>query len=104
LFTPAEINSDDYEKGVPVRMIWSKNMYTGLSYADRLNEVQAPTLILAGRHDPEASVACSEELWQGITDSSLVILEKSGHAPFFEEPSQFAVAVDTFLTGNSEDQ
>ena len=50
-----------------------------------LDAVRAPTLILAGQHDPEASVACSEELLQGIADGSLVIFEESGHAPFIEE-------------------
>ena len=102
LFTPVEISSKDFEKGVPVRMIWSKNMYTGLSYAHRLGEVQAPTLILAGQHDPEAGIACSEELLQGITDSRLVIFAKSGHAPFIEEPLRFSAEVDDFLKRNEQ--
>ena len=62
LFEPVEIQTDDHEKGVPIRTIWSKNMYARLSYSDRLEDVEAPTLILAGRHDPEAPVQCSEEL------------------------------------------
>ena len=81
-------------------MIWSKKMYKGLSYADRLGEVQAPTLILAGRHDPEASVACSEELVQGIADGRLVIFEDSGHAPFIEEMPRFVAEVEAFLNGS----
>ena len=103
-FTPVEIDADDYEKGVPIRMIWSKNMYTGLSYADRLGEVRAPTLILAGRYDPEASIPCSEELLQGIPDASLVIFEQSGHFPFIEEASLFTDTVDAFLNGEDEGQ
>ena len=99
LFTPAEIDRDDTEKGVPVRMIWSKNMYRRLSYADRLGEVQAPTLILAGRHDPEASIACSEELLQGIGDGRLVVFEESGHDPFIEEAARFAETVGEFIGG-----
>jgi pimeloyl-ACP methyl ester carboxylesterase len=102
LFTPAEISSEDYEKGVPVRMIWSKNMYRGLSYADRLGEVQAPTLILAGQHDPEASVACSEELLRGIAGGKLLIFAESGHSPFIEEPTRFSAVVNAFL--NEEEQ
>jgi proline iminopeptidase len=102
LFHPVEIDADDYEKGVPVRTIWSKNMYTRLSYADRLAEVGAPTLILAGRHDPEAPLECSEELWQGIPDANLVVFEHSGHSPFVEEASRFAEAVAAFLNGARE--
>lgn len=98
-FAPLEIDADDHEKGVPIRMIWSKNMYAGLSYADRLGEVQAPTLIVAGRHDPEASLSCSEELMQGIPDGSLVIFEESGHSPFIEEAIRFRETVDAFLSG-----
>jgi proline iminopeptidase len=96
-FTATEIDPDDYEKGVPIRTIWSRNMYTRLSYAGRLAEVRAPTLIIAGRHDPEAPLPCSEELLQGILDARLVIFEQSGHYPFIEEASLFARTVDDFL-------
>jgi pimeloyl-ACP methyl ester carboxylesterase len=54
LFRPVEVDEDDSDRGVPIRTIWSKNMYRRLSYGDRLGEVQASTLIIAGRHDPEA--------------------------------------------------
>jgi proline iminopeptidase len=97
LFRPVEIDADDGEKGVPIRTIWSKNMYTRLSYAERLGDVQAPTLVLAGRHDPEAPLACSEEFLEGIPDASLVVFEQSGHAPFVEEAPLFAQTVDAFL-------
>jgi len=40
------IDADDHEKGVPIRTLWSRNMYTRLSYAGRLAKVRAPTLIL----------------------------------------------------------
>jgi proline iminopeptidase len=96
-FTPVEIDAGDREKGVPIRTIWSKNMYSRLSYADRLAEVRAPTLILAGRHDPEAPLPCSEELLQGIPDANLLVFEQSGHLPFIEEASLFAQTVDAFL-------
>jgi proline iminopeptidase len=100
-FTPVAIDADDYEKGVPIRTIWTKNMYTRLSYADRLEQVRASTLIIAGRHDPEASLQCSEELLQGIPDANLVIFEQSGHFPFIEEAPLFAQTMDAFL--NEED-
>jgi proline iminopeptidase len=103
-FTPVEIDAGDREKGVPIRTIWSKNMYSRLSYADRLAEVRAPTLILAGRHDPEAPLQCSEELLQGIPDASLVVFEQSGHFPFIEEASLFAQTVDAFLNEKDEGQ
>lgn len=96
-FTPVEIHEDDASKGVPIRMIWSKNMYKGLSYSDRLQEVRAPALVIAGRHDPEAALPCSQELVEGIPDARLVVFEKSGHAPFIEEGPLFADTLAAFL-------
>jgi proline iminopeptidase len=101
-FVPAEIDGDDTEKGVPIRTIWSKNMYRRLSYADRLGEVRAPTLVIAGRHDPEAPLPCSEELADGIARARLAIFEQSGHSPFVEETERFAEVLQSFLDGNHE--
>ena len=101
-FRPVAIDNDDAEKGVPIRTLWSRNMYTRLSYADRLGEVRAPTLILAGRHDPEAPLPCSEELLHGIPAARLVIFEESGHSPFIEEVALFAQTVDGFLNKQDE--
>ncbi len=98
-FAPLAIDASDRDKGVPIRMIWSKNMYTRLCYADRLDEVTAPTLVLAGQHDPEAGLACAHELYQGVDGARLIIFEESGHAPFIEEADQFAEAVGAFLDG-----
>jgi len=92
-----EIEPDDYEQGVPIRTIWSKNMYTQISYADRLDEVQSPTLILAGRYDPEAPPRCSVELLHGIPDASLSIFERSGQNPFIEESILFKDTVKDYL-------
>jgi proline iminopeptidase len=98
LFTPVEVDANDREQGVPVRTIWSKNMYSRLSYADRLGEVQAPTLILAGRHDPEAPLECAEELVAGIRDAELVVFERSGHSPFVEEAALFEQTLGDYLS------
>jgi proline iminopeptidase len=102
LFTPAPIDADDQQQGVPIRTIWSRNMYRRLSYADRLGEVRAPTLVLAGRHDPEAPLPCSEELLEGIPKARLVVFEESGHSPFIEEEAQFAQVVNGFLNAAGE--
>jgi pimeloyl-ACP methyl ester carboxylesterase len=104
LFRPLEIDEDDYEKGVPVRMIWGKNMYRRLSYADRLGSVRAPALVLVGRHDREAPVPCSEELSEGIPDARLVVFERSGHFPFIEEPSLFTHTLKAFINEEYEVQ
>lgn len=97
-FKPLKIEADDHKKGVPVReVLWGKNMLRKLSYADRLGKVQAPTLVIAGRHDPEGPLPCSQELHNGIPASSLVVFEKSGHFPFIEEVQKFTNSLDAFL-------
>jgi proline iminopeptidase len=97
LFSPLPINPGDQGVGVPIRTIWSKNMYRRLSYADRLYQVKAPTLLLAGRHDPQAPVACSEELLKGIPAAQMIVFEQSGHFPFIEEPVNFNQRLAAFL-------
>lgn len=97
LFKPLEIDADDKNKGVPIRMIWNRNMVRRLSYADRLGAVRAPTLILVGRHDLETPLPAAEELVAGIPEATLSIFEKSGHFPFVEEPSLFTDIVADFL-------
>jgi pimeloyl-ACP methyl ester carboxylesterase len=102
LFRPVEIDADDHAKGVPAReVLWGKNMLRRLSYADRLGEVRAPTLVLVGRHDPETPLPCSKELEEGIPDSALVVFEASGHFPFIEEPELVADTVAAFLSSSS---
>jgi len=96
-FIPVEIDADDYEKGVPIRTIWSRNMYNQLSFADKLGNVRARTLILAGKFDTEASIECSYELLDGIPDGQLIVFEQSGHFPYIEEADLFDYSLDTFL-------
>jgi proline iminopeptidase len=99
-FLPVAIDAEDLQMGVPIRTIWTRNMYARLSYADRMGEVRAPSLIIAGRHDPEAPLQCSRELLEGIADARLVVFEQSGHAPFVEERALFARTLETFLNTN----
>lgn len=97
-FTPAVIRPGDRSKGVPIRYLWLRNLGWKLDYVSRLQELRAPTLICAGRHDPETPLPCSEELKRGILDSRLAIFEASGHMPFIEERELFAKTVGEFLT------
>jgi proline iminopeptidase len=102
LFSPVSIEPDDHARGVPARMIWSRNMWRRLSYVHRLVSVEAPTLVCVGRYDAEAPVPCSEELDDGLPDSRLVIFEHSGHLPFLEETRAFAETLESFLGTGAE--
>jgi len=67
-----------------------------VEYADRLPGIETPTLIVAGDHD-ECDPSLSEEMHQEIAGSKLVILPKSGHMTFVDQPDLFLNAVDGFL-------
>jgi len=55
-----------------------------------------PTLILVGDHD-ECDPSLSREIHQKIAGSRLVILPKSGHMTFVDQPNLFMGSVDSFL-------
>ena len=64
-----------------------------------LGRIQVPTLVLVGRKDFVCSVRFANALHVGIPGSRLVVLEKSGHMSYVEEPDRFFRVVDDFLAG-----
>lgn len=65
-------------------------------YLDRLPAIKIPTLIIAGDHD-ECDPSLSREMHEKISGSQLVILPKSGHMTFVDQPALFLAAVADFL-------
>lgn len=93
---PFTIAPGDRRRPQPPRAIWLQTVRT-VDYRQRLAEVRAPTLVVIGRHDPQTPMPCARELVAGIPGSRLVIFERSGHAPFIEEPDTFTAGVTAFL-------
>jgi non-heme chloroperoxidase len=54
-----------------------------------LAKITIPTLILHGKKDKICSFDLAEQMKAGITDSHLVVFEKSGHSLFLEETKKF---------------
>jgi proline iminopeptidase len=67
-----------------------------VEYTDRLSSIKVPTLITVGDHD-ECDPSLSQEMHEKIGGSTLVVLPKSGHMTFVDQPSLFLSAVDEFL-------
>ncbi|MGA2134965.1 MAG: proline iminopeptidase-family hydrolase [Bryobacteraceae bacterium] len=67
-----------------------------VEYADRLKTVKVPTLITAGDHD-ECSPSLAEEMHDLIAGSKLVIIPRSGHMTFVDQPALFIRTVTDFL-------
>ena len=93
---PLEINESDRNTPTPVRFQWSKALWD-INYAAVLGNIAAPTLITAGRFDPQTPMECAQELANGIPDNRLKIFSSSGHNPFIEEKEQFLEVVGDFL-------
>jgi len=69
---------------------------TSAEYGDRLSTIKVPALITAGDND-ECNPSLSREMNEKIAGSKLVILPKSGHMTFVDQPELFISAVDDFL-------
>lgn len=67
------------------------------SYADRLNEIAAPTLIIWGAEDQLIYVSAAETFAERIPDTDVVILDGIGHVPMEEAPDATANAIRRFL-------
>ena len=65
-------------------------------YVSRLHTIHVPTLIIVGDHD-ECDPSLSKEMHAKISGSRLVILPKSGHMTFVDQPRLFIGSVQSFL-------
>ena len=64
---------------------------------DRLPEISAPSLVIAGELDAETPVAYSRILADGLPDTELVVLDGIGHLAVSEAPHTFNRIVRRFL-------
>jgi pimeloyl-ACP methyl ester carboxylesterase len=65
--------------------------------AERLGEIQAPTLIVAGALDHPEILRAAEVMAAAIPGADKAIIEDSAHLPNMEQPAAFNEAVLNFL-------
>ena len=68
-------------------------------FTPQLARFEFPVLITTGRYDINVAPLVAYRIHQKISKSELVFFEKSGHMPFYEEPSKFVEVVARFLDG-----
>ena len=67
-----------------------------VEYVSKLHTIHVPTLIIVGDHD-ECDPSLSKEMRAKIVGSRLVILPKSGHMTFVDQPQLLIGSVNGFL-------
>jgi pimeloyl-ACP methyl ester carboxylesterase len=69
---------------------------SSVEYDASLSSIRVPTLITVGDND-ECDPSLSREMHARIAGSKLVILPRSGHMTFVDQPGMFLKAVEDFL-------
>jgi len=67
------------------------------SSVDRLGAIVAPTLVLAGRHDPFTAWPQAHRIAARVPRAEVVVYEDSSHFPWLEEPDRFFAATRAWL-------
>jgi proline iminopeptidase len=80
----------------------SRGSAGGIEVRAQLSAIRVPTLVLVGRRDVICSVEMAKLLDAGIPDSTLVVLERSGHVGHIEEPQAFARAVSEWFASRPQ--
>ena len=68
------------------------------SVVDRLGEIRASTLVVAGEDDVVFPPACQHELAGKIPDGELLLVHHAGHNPHDEQPEIVLAALRRVLT------
>lgn len=68
----------------------------------QLGEINAPVLVVAGRHDLMTTMDQSAALAGGLPRSKFVVMEQSAHFPFFEENYLFTEWVRRFISSTKD--
>ena len=64
---------------------------------EELNNIKQPTLLIWGNNDTITPPFVAREFHRLLTNSELHFIDKCGHAPMMEQPSEFNVILDKFL-------
>jgi proline iminopeptidase len=79
------------------------HLLKGWSVMDRLGEIKAPTLVMAGRDDFIFPPEHQGVLAAGIPNARLRIIERAGHNPHLEQPDRVFAAVREFISADAAD-
>ena len=64
---------------------------------EKLPRIQAPTLVVWGTYDGILPLAVGKEIAELVAGSRLVVMERVGHSPMWEDPVEFNRVTLEFL-------
>jgi len=67
-----------------------------------LEEVRAPTLVIAAEHDTFTPMALAEEMAGAIPDAELEVIPEASHAAPVEQPDQIVERIEEFVSSRLE--
>ncbi|MFV0405698.1 MAG: alpha/beta fold hydrolase [Propioniciclava sp.] len=70
---------------------------TLVDYRSRVKELAVPHLLVWGTDEKVIAHASGTWLWENLPDSTLTVIEDTGHCPMWENPSAFAEVVQNWL-------
>jgi len=80
-----------------LRIVWTAKSALRQNLADKLQGIHVPTLLVWGKQDNVTPPEVAEKFDELISDTTLIFVDKCGHAPMMEHPNIFNEHLDDFL-------
>jgi 3-oxoadipate enol-lactonase len=76
---------------------FSSEAINAMDYDDYLNDINLPTLVIAGELDVPTPPSRMQMYRKEIRDAQWAVIEGAAHLPNFEKPKQFNLVLTKFL-------
>lgn len=97
------INGEWRSKMRPEALIFAgPHLLKGWTVMDRLDEINVPTLVMAGRDDFIFPPEHQAEVAAGIPNARLRLIDRAGHNAHQERPAEVMEAVSAFISADAE--
>ncbi|MEL7118731.1 MAG: alpha/beta hydrolase [Bacteroidota bacterium] len=92
------------DRNKAIRVIATAKSAVRHNLGDKLHSVTVPTLLVWGKEDTITPAFVGEKFNELISDSTLIYIDKCGHAPMMEHVELFNDHLEKFLNGVTETQ
>ena len=85
------------DRNKAIRVVATAKSAVRHNLGDKLHQISAPTLLVWGLQDQITPSFVGEKFNELIENSTLIMIDKCGHAPMMEHPKSFNQYLDSFL-------